>query len=64
MGTHQNLKVVQELYAAFERKDADVLRKVLRTDVEWVQCAGFPGGDRRRGADEVLSKVFGGLRSE
>ncbi len=59
-----NLELVQELYAAFARKDADVLRTLLHPDVEWVQCEGFPGGDHRSGADEVLSKVFGGLRSE
>ncbi|MEE8104816.1 MAG: nuclear transport factor 2 family protein [Planctomycetota bacterium] len=59
-----NLETVRELYEAFEEKDAERVRAVLHRDVEWIQCAGFPGGDHRRGADAVIDKVFGGLRSE
>lgn len=65
MQAHEdNVGVVRTLYDAFERKDAEGVRAVLHPDVEWIQCAGFPGGDRRRGVEEVLEKVFGGLRSE
>ena len=60
----KNIQVVEELYEAFASKDAEWLRQLLHPDVEWIQCEGFPGGDRRRGVAEVLSKVFGGLRSE
>jgi ketosteroid isomerase-like protein len=59
-----NIQIVQELYEAFARKDSGLLRQLLHPDVEWIQCEGFPGGDRRRGVAEVLDKVFGGLRSE
>ncbi len=59
-----NLGIVQDLYDAFGKKDEARLRELLAPDVEWVQCAGFPGGGRRRGVDEVLENVFAGLRSE
>ena len=55
--------VVRSLYESFARKDAEALRALLHPDVEWIQCNGFPGGDYRRGAEEVIKKVFGGLRS-
>ena len=57
-------QVVRDLYSAFSAKDEARLRQVLHPDVEWIQCAGFPGGGHRRGVDEVLEKVFAGLRSE
>lgn len=57
-------EVVERMYAAFGRKDESELRELLHPDIEWNQCAGFPGGDRRRGVDDVLEKTFGGLRSE
>lgn len=58
------LRVVQALYEAFEARDEAALRAVLHPDVEWHQCPGFPGGDRRSGVEQVLAKVFSGLRSE
>ena len=54
-------QVVRELYDAFGQKDEAVLRRVIHPDVHWIQCAGFPGGGERRGADEVFAKVFGAL---
>ena len=59
----EDRKQARELYDAFSTKDESRLRAVLHPDVDWIQCAGFPGGDRRRGADAVIEKVFGGLRS-
>ncbi len=59
-----NLRTVQELYDAFGRKDDARLRQLLAVDVEWIQCAGFPGGARRHGVEEVLEKVFAGLHGE
>ncbi len=59
-----NQRVVQDLYDAFDRKDEARLRKLLAPDVEWVQCAGFPGEGRRQGVEEVLEKVFASLRTE
>jgi ketosteroid isomerase-like protein len=59
-----NLRVVQDLYAAFRAKDEERLRELFAPDVEWIQCAGFPGGGTRKGVDEVLAKVFAGLQSE
>lgn len=54
---------MKSLYAAFERKDVEATRRILHPDVEWIQCAGFPGGGSRRGAEQVIEKVFGGLAS-
>ena len=59
----ENLKLVQDLYSAFAQKDEAWLRKILADDVLWIQCPGFPGGDTRRGVDEVLQKVFASLHS-
>ena len=58
-----NIRIVQDLYDAFGRKDEARLRELLAPEIEWVQCAGFPGGGRRHGVEEVLEKVFGGLHS-
>lgn len=55
--------VVTALYEAFRTRDEAALRAVLAPDVEWNQCAGMPGGARRRGADDVVAHVFHGLRS-
>jgi uncharacterized protein len=51
------------MYDAFARKDEPALRGLLAHDVEWNQCPGFPGGERRKGVEEVLAETFGGLRS-
>ena len=60
----KSVQVVQEMYDAFGRKDEARLRQLLHPDIEWIQCAGFPGGGHRHGVDEVLEKVFKGLRAE
>lgn len=52
-------QVVRQMYAAFAERDESRLRELLAPDVEWNQCAGFPGGGRHRGVDAVLSSVFG-----
>ncbi len=64
MSNSSNVDGVRALYEAFAARDADRARALLAPDVEWIQCAGFPGGDHRHGVDEVLDKVFGGLRTE
>ncbi len=66
-GAHEaiaNAEVVRRMYDAFLAKDEAGLRRILHPEVEWIQCAGFPGGGHRHGADEVLEKVFAGLHSE
>ncbi len=60
----ENVQVVRDMYEAFGMKDETRLRQLLHPDVEWIQCAGFPGGGHRRGQDEVLEKVFRSLRSD
>ncbi len=60
----KNVQVVQDMYDAFGRKDEARLRQLLHPDIEWIQCAGFPGGGHRHGVDEVLEKVFKGLCAE
>ncbi len=59
-----NTEIVRQLYEAFGQRDLDALRELLHPDVEWIQCAGFPGGGQRHGFEEVAAKVFTGLRSE
>ncbi len=58
-----NITIAKDLYDAFDRQDEARLRELLDPEVEWIQCAGFPGGGHRHGVDEVLEKVFGALRS-
>jgi ketosteroid isomerase-like protein len=58
-----NVAVVRELYAAFARKDAPRIRELFHSDIEWNQCAGFPGGGVHRGADNVLNHAFTQLRA-
>ena len=52
--------VVRDLYEAFGAKDEERLRSLLHPDVEWNQCPGFPGGARRRGAEQVIQGVLRG----
>ncbi len=58
-----NVTIARDLYDAFGRKDEARLRKLLHPEVEWIQCAGFPGGGHRHGIEEVLGRVFGALRN-
>ena len=57
------IDTIRDLYAAFGQRDLDRLRQVLHPNVEWIQCPGFPGGDHRHGAEQVIEKVLGGLNS-
>ena len=57
------LDVVRTMYTAMGDRDEDLLRRTLHPEVEWNQCAGFPGGARRRGVDDVLNGVFAGNRA-
>lgn len=59
-----NLETVQGLYAAFGTRDRGTLLTLLDPEVEWVQNAGFPGGGRHRGAENVLNNVFAKFRQE
>ena len=38
-----NITIAKDLYDAFGRKDEARLRELLHPEVEWIQCAGFPG---------------------
>lgn len=55
--------IVRRMYAAFGASDEPGLREVIDVDVEWNQCAGFPGGAKRRGIDSVLTGVLRGNKS-
>ncbi len=63
-GMNESVDVVRQLYDAFGRKDEAELRTILDPEVEWIQCAGFPGGGRRHGVASVLADVFSSLRSQ
>lgn len=56
------VQVVQQLYAAFGRRDHAALRELMTADIEWNQMAGFPGGGRYVGADAIFAHVFEGFR--
>lgn len=58
-----SVETVRRFYEAFASGDKAALRAILAPDVEWIQCAGFPGGGRRTGIDEVFEKVFSGNRT-
>ena len=62
-GHSPNVEAVRELYAAFARKDSGRIRELFHPDIEWHQCAGFPGGGVHRGADNVLNNAFTQLRA-
>ena len=57
------ITIAKDLYDTFGRKDEARLRELLHPEVEWIQCAGFPGGGHHHGVNEVFEKVFGALRS-
>jgi hypothetical protein len=59
-----NVRIVQALYDAFARRDAETIRRLFHPDIEWVQNEGFPGGGRHVGADAVLNDVFAKFRAE
>lgn len=56
-------EVVRRMYAAFGASDEAGLREVIAAEVEWNQCAGFPGGERRRGIESVLAGVLHGNKA-
>lgn len=53
-----NIEIIQELYRAFREKDYDAFLRITTEDLEWIQNEGFPGGATRKGASEVIEKVF------
>lgn len=59
-----NLELVQELYAAFGKRDTDAIRRIFHPEIEWIQNAGFPGGGTHHGTDTVLTDVFAKFRLE
>jgi len=62
--TRNEIETVQALYAAFGARDEAGLRELLAPEVEWIQCAGFPGGGHRHGPGEVVRDVLGALHAE
>jgi uncharacterized protein len=53
-----SIDVVREFYRTFREKDYDAFAALCTPDLEWIQCAGFPGGATRRGPREVVEGVF------
>jgi uncharacterized protein len=54
----KNIKIVQRLYELFAAKDYLGIREIFDQSIKWNQMAGFPGGGRYLGADEVFDEVF------
>ena len=59
-----HVSLIRDLYSAFGSRDEKRLRELMSPQIEWIQCAGFPGGGHRHGVDAVLEKVFDALQSE
>jgi len=53
-----SIKIIENLYNAFKRKDYDAFRALCSEDIEWIQNKGFPKGGRHHGADAVIKNVF------
>ncbi len=59
----QPRETVHELYDAYRTRNEARLRELMADDIEWNQCAGFPGGSKRRGIDDVLDGILGSNHS-
>ncbi len=57
-------ELVEALYTAIKDKNFDAIREVCDPEIDWIQTKGFPGGGRRHGVEEVISKVVQGLGRE
>jgi ketosteroid isomerase-like protein len=57
MSQNENIAVVQQAYAAFQRADIAGVLELLASDVEWDAVRGVPAnvpiGGRRRGREQV-----------
>jgi len=53
-----SIKIIENLYNVFQRKDYDAFRALCSEDIEWIQNKGFPKGGRHHGADAVIKNVF------
>jgi len=57
------LELIEELYRCFREKDFAGFAAICAPDLEWIQCAGFPGGGRHVGVEAVIEEVFKKNRS-
>jgi len=66
MSPHANVEIVQEIYAAFARRDIPAIVALLNPDVEWGEPSNpfNPAGGTRRGHEGFLEWVEVGRRSE
>jgi hypothetical protein len=66
MSPHANVEIVQEIYAAFARRDIPAIVALLNPDVEWGEPSNpfNPAGGTRRGHEGFLDWVEVGRRSE
>jgi uncharacterized protein len=55
-----NIEVVQEIYAAFDRRAWDEVKVRLAPDVEWHQFTALPDRATFRGRDEVIGTFLVG----
>lgn len=51
-------ELVQALYDAIKENNYATIREVCDPEIDWIQNEGFPGGGRRHGVEEVITKVF------
>lgn len=63
-GGVENVDVVREAYAAFERGDQEAALALCAPEVEWHQAEGLPHGGVYHGVDEVRRLVFAPLEAD
>ncbi|MBT9502938.1 MAG: nuclear transport factor 2 family protein [Burkholderiaceae bacterium] len=59
-----NLQIIQEHYAASDRKDIAAMMADVAPDVRWTEAAGFPCAGTHVGPQQIIDKVFKVLGGE
>lgn len=59
-----NHQIIQEHYAASDRKDVAAMMADVAEDVRWTEAAGFPCAGTHIGPAQVIENVFKVLGSE
>lgn len=57
MAAQENLAVVRQFYAAFQKRDVVLLRELMTDDVVWAVPAGTVGSKLRKGMDNVVLRI-------
>lgn len=58
-----SVNTIKRLYTSYRSQDYATFRELCAPDIQWIQSAGFPGGDTWTGPDAVIKGVFEGNAS-